>query len=186
MAKASRNAKAVIATIAEDRPGLVSELSELVLTLDLNIEDSRMSVLGGEFAVLMSVSGDPLNLATLNERLEAQSSGAGFAYLYRATGERTEHEQRPFQVTVEAMDHPGIVSGVTGFFSERSVNIRELATDNERAAHTGTLIFNLRMEIEVPADEPVGPLKEAFNRYCEREGLDGDLIAPQGTSNSPR
>ena len=49
---------AVIATIGEDRPGIVNELSQLVHALGLNIEDSRMTVLGGEFAVLMSVSGD--------------------------------------------------------------------------------------------------------------------------------
>ena len=41
--------KAVIATLAEDRPGLVSELSAVVHGLGLNLEDSRITVLGGEF-----------------------------------------------------------------------------------------------------------------------------------------
>ncbi|MCZ6710963.1 MAG: glycine cleavage system protein R, partial [Gammaproteobacteria bacterium] len=49
-------ARAVISAIGRDRPGIVNELSQAVLDLDLSIEDSRMTVLGGEFAVLMSVT----------------------------------------------------------------------------------------------------------------------------------
>ena len=169
--------KAVIATIAEDRPGLVSELSELVLALDLNIEDSRMTVLGGEFAVLMSIAGKESSLAALREQLAAQADRGGFVYIYRDTSDRPKIQRRIFQVSVESMDHPGIVHGVTAFFSERGVNIRELTTDNEPAAHTGIPVFNMQMQIEVVADEPIEQLREAFQTFCEREGLDGELIA---------
>ena len=50
-------AKAVISTIGHDRPGLVSDITAIATDLALNIEDSRMTVLGGEFAVLMAVEG---------------------------------------------------------------------------------------------------------------------------------
>ncbi len=45
-------ARAVISTIGRDRPGIVNELSETVFGLGVSIEDSRMTVLGGEFAVV--------------------------------------------------------------------------------------------------------------------------------------
>ena len=48
-------AKAVISTIGHDRPGLVSDITAIATDLALNIEDSRMTVLGGEFDVLMAV-----------------------------------------------------------------------------------------------------------------------------------
>ena len=48
--------KAVVSTIAHDRPGLVSELSAIARENGLNIEDSRMVVMGGEFAVLMTLT----------------------------------------------------------------------------------------------------------------------------------
>ena len=47
----------VITALGEDRPGIVDELSSVLSKKQLNIEDSRMSVLGGEFAILMLVSG---------------------------------------------------------------------------------------------------------------------------------
>lgn len=169
--------KAVIATVAEDRPGIVSELSSIVHALGLNIEDSRMTVLGGEFAVLMSVAGDESGLAELDAKLTEQAANGGFAYLFRHTADRPQAEHQLFTATVETMDHPGIVSGVTRFFSDRGVNIRELTTETVRAAHTGTPVFNLTMELEVAADDAIGALRDAFDAFCTAESLDGELIA---------
>ena len=75
------------------------------------------------------------------------------------------------------MDHPGIVSGVTRFFSERGVNIRELSTETVRAAHTGAPVFNLMMEIEVADDSGIDDLRDGFEAFCAAEGLDGELVA---------
>ncbi len=168
-------AKAVISTIAEDRPGLVSELSEIVHTLGLNIEDSRMTVLGGEFAVLMSVSGADESICELDAKLSDQAANGGFAYLFRRTSDRTQTKRHIFTVTVESMDHPGIVSGVTHFFSDRGVNIRDLTTETVRAAHTGAPVFNLKMEIEVDADDLAIEVRNAFDAFCVAGNLDGEL-----------
>ncbi len=171
--------KAVIATLAQDRPGLVAELSALVHELELNIEDSRMTVLGGEFAVLMSVAGGDSALDRLEAALADEAGQAGFVYLFRRTDARPELEHQGLTVTVEAMDHPGIVSGVTAFFSARGVNIRELTTETLRAAHTGAPVFNLRMEVEVPSGEATNALAEAFRAFCREEGLDGEIANPE-------
>jgi glycine cleavage system transcriptional repressor len=167
--------KAVIATLAEDRPGIVSELSALMHGLDLNIEDSRMTVLGGEFAVLMSVSGKDEALAALESKLATQAQDAGFVYLFRRTSERAAGGPTVLTVSVESMDHPGIVSGVTAFFSARGANILELETGTERAPHTGTPVFSLKMEIEMGAGESADTLDADFRAFCEREGLDGEV-----------
>jgi glycine cleavage system transcriptional repressor len=169
--------KAVIATLAQDRPGIVSELSALIHGLGLNIEDSRMTVLGGEFAVLMSVAGTEDALTALESKLDEQAADEGFVYLFRRTAERAAAGHQVLRVTVESMDHPGIVSGVTAFFSERGTNILELTTDTEPAAHTGTPVFSLAMEIEVPAGESVAGLEEAFAGFCEQESLDGAVTS---------
>jgi len=169
--------KAVIATVAEDRPGIVSELASIVHDLGLNIEDSRMTVLGGEFAVLMSVAGEEAALGKLESELGDQAANGGFAFLFRRTADRAQLEHHLFTATVEAMDHPGIVSGVTRFFSDRGANIRELTTETARAAHTGAPVFSLTMEIEVTSGDSIGQLREAFDAFCQAESLDGELTA---------
>lgn len=169
--------RAVIATLGEDRPGLVSEISELVLALGLNIEDSRMTVLGGEFAVLMSVAGAAEPLDELQVKLEALAASTGIVYLFRKTEHRTARSSDVYQVRVETLDHPGIVHSIAAFFSEHGINIRELETETRQAAHTGAPVFSVEMEIEVAADA-LGALKAAFVEFCDDKDLDGELINP--------
>jgi glycine cleavage system transcriptional repressor len=169
--------KAVISTIGRDRPGIVNELSELIARLGLNIEDSRMAVLGGEFAVLMSVAGEQKALAELDRSLDVMARAADFAYLFRPTGSRVAASSLPYRVRLVAMDHPGIVHGVAGFFSARNINIRDLETETVHAPHTGTPIFNLDMTIEIPTGTRIRQLRGEFETYCDTHDLDGALEA---------
>jgi glycine cleavage system transcriptional repressor len=171
-------ARAVISTIGRDRPGIVNDLTQTVSSLHLNIEDSRMAVLGGEFAVLMSVSGAENDLQELDRRLSDFARAADFAYLFRPTEGRTPAPSLPFAVRVVAMDHPGIVHGIASFFSSRNINIRDLETEAEHAAHTGTPIFNLSMTVEVPPGTRIGQLRAEFEAYCDDHDLDGALASP--------
>jgi glycine cleavage system transcriptional repressor len=168
-------ARAVISTIGQDRPGIVNALAEQVAALGLNIDDSRMAVLGGEFAVLMSVSGSVDALTALHSALNQLASDMGLALLFRPTADRTPAPNLPLSVSVVAMDHPGIVHGVARFFSTRNINIRDLETVAENAAHTGTPIFNLSMTVEVPAGVRIGQLRSDFEAFCDEEGLDGAI-----------
>ena len=64
----------ILSAIGRDRPGLVSELARLVLDSDANLEDSRMTILGTDFAVILlcsSRAGDAADRLSLgSKRLE--------------------------------------------------------------------------------------------------------------------
>lgn len=171
-------AKAVISTIGHDRPGLVSDITAIATGLSLNIEDSRMTVLGGEFAVLMAVEGSDAALGEFDAKLAELCSGNDLAYIYRPTQDRSGSSPvRPYTASVVALDHPGIVHAIAAFFSARGVNIRDLYTDTSPAAHTGTPIFNVTLVAELPADIKVHVIKEEFENFCAQEDLDGRLEA---------
>lgn len=171
-------ARAIISTIGRDRPGIVHELAESVFRRGLSIEDSRMTVLGGEFAVLMSVVGDEAALADLDAELARQARSSDFAYLFRRSTPREATRALPYRVRVIAMDHPGIVHGIASFFSARQINIRELETETEHAPHTGAPIFNLTMVVEVPHGTKVAQLRADFASFCDERDLDGVLDVP--------
>ena len=81
----------------------------------------------------------------------------------------------PYQVTVVAMDHPGIVRNVTQFFSGRDINIEELETETYAAAHTGTTMFSLAMTVSLPSNLTIGELREEFLDFCDELNLDAAL-----------
>jgi glycine cleavage system transcriptional repressor len=57
-----------LSAIGRDRPGIVADLAELIYECDCNLEDSRMTILGSEFAVLLLLSGQG---ADVERRLSA-------------------------------------------------------------------------------------------------------------------
>lgn len=170
-------AKAVVSIIGHDRPGFISDVTQIADELQLNIEDSRMTVLGGEFAVLMALSGDQAELDRFHQRLEALATDQ-MSFIYRPTETRAAKTlARPYRATVVAMDHPGIVASIAAFFAAREINIYDLNTTATPAPHTGTPIFNVQLTAEVPASQTIRELRHAFNEFCESHDLDGQLEA---------
>ncbi len=166
--------RAVISAIGKDRPGIVNAVAELVRKQELNIDDSRMTVLGGEFAILMSVTGSDAAIARLETELPQVCERLELAHLFRRTTERNRSRPTlPYRVRVRSMDHPGIVHEIAGFFSAREINIEDLTTDTQPAAHTGTPIFNLSMRVEIPAGSQPRALRAAFDDFCAERDLDG-------------
>ncbi len=107
----------VITAMGEDRPGLVDELSNALTSHDLNIEDSRMSVLGGEFAILMLVSGGGDSIDAFIKEVPELEQTLGMKLLAKATRKKPEMPTlAPYTVEVVSMDHPGIVRDIASFF----------------------------------------------------------------------
>ena len=48
--------KIIVTAIGDDRPGIVSDLSNIITECGGNVEESRMIKLGSEFSVIMLIS----------------------------------------------------------------------------------------------------------------------------------
>lgn len=171
----------VISALGEDRPGIVDTLSKAILDQGCNIEDSRMTVLGGEFAAILLVQGKWNTVAKVENALPELERQLGMTIISKRTGERTvEADLLPYAVDVISMDHPGIVNSLTGFFSERGINIEDLTTSTYAAAHTGTPMFAVHMTVGIPANQPIAGLREEFMDYCDGLNLDAVLEPLRG------
>ena len=170
------NSQLVISAIGEDQTGLVDRLTEWVLENSCNIEDSRMVILGGEFAILLLVSGNWNNIAKLENQISAMQDKLSM----QITAKRTESKPLqsnllPYLVDVVALDHPGIVHNLASFFSNRHINIQDLSTATYAAPHTGTAMFSVHMLVDVPADTHIATLREEFQTFCDQLNLDAGI-----------
>ena len=57
----------VVSALGADRPGIANELATAAASCGCNIVDSRMAVLGGEFAVIMLITGSWNAVATRSD-----------------------------------------------------------------------------------------------------------------------
>ncbi|GMR07665.1 MAG: glycine cleavage system protein R [Gammaproteobacteria bacterium] len=168
----------VISALGKDRPGIVHDLSTLIYEHGCNVVDSRMTVLGGEFAIILMISGNWNEVAKIEDFLPEIARQLDLTIISRRTEPRDNRSNlMPYSVEVISIDHPGIVNNISDFFSSREINIEELNTGSYSAAHTGTTMFTVNLVVSVPSKVLIGELREQFMDFCDSLNLDA-VIEP--------
>ena len=168
--------KLVITAMGDDRPGLVNELSQVVMDMGGSIDDSRMSLLGGEFAIILLVSGEEIAVSAMEDQLAERLAGSGLTAMVKKTRERgASADTFPYEVEVLSMDETGIVHRVTQFFASRGINIQSLQSDTYPAPHTGTPMFSLKMVVELPVKASSSQVRREFLDLCDDLYIDASL-----------
>jgi glycine cleavage system transcriptional repressor len=171
----------VISAIGNDRTGVVQDLTKVVLACGGNIEESRMTTLGSEFAMLLLVSGNWHTLSRLEQGLEKLGKDDELSVSIRKTTAKPVADDRmPYAVDIVALDQQGIVFNLANFFASRDIEIADLATRSYAAAHTGAPMFAVQMAVNVPASLHVAQLREEFLDICDRLNLDAILEPVKG------
>lgn len=173
----SRDTYLVISALGSDRPGLVSEVTKVCADYHCNIIDSRMTALGGEFAIVMLVSGSWDAIAKLENAIPALARRLGLTTTVKHTRPREPQRSYSYNVNVVALDNPGIVHDIASFFSRMNINIEDLETGTYCAPHNGTQMFNLNMVINIPANTHLASLRDEFMMFCDDRNLDA-VIEP--------
>ena len=168
----------VVSALGKDKQGLVEKLSQSIQECGCNIHDSRMAVMGEEFAMVLMISGNwnaiakfETALPRLEERLELS------VQLKRTDLRAPANDVIPYGVEVVALDHPGIVHDIANFFSQREINIEDLFTSTYQASHTGATMFSLHMTVGIPADIAIAAIRGEFMDFCDDRNLDA-MLAP--------
>lgn len=165
----------VLSAIGSDRAGVVQDITEVILNCDGNIEESRMTTLGSEFAMLLLVSGSWHTLNRLEKGLQ-KLGDENLTFSIRKTGERQIKENRmPYAVDVVSLDHQGIVYNLANFFASHNIEIADVATRSYAAAHTGAPMFSVQMAVNVPSSIHIAQLREEFLELSDRLNLDAIL-----------
>jgi glycine cleavage system transcriptional repressor len=170
----------ILSAIGQDRPGLVADLAQLVYDCDANLEDSRMTILGSDFAVILLASssapacGD--RLAQGAKRLERDHGLTIF--LRGLEGEPRSPVPAPghvaMRVTASGQDRAGIVAGICRLLAEHAINIADLTTTS-RPGWGGQPHYEMKMTVEVPERLALDDLRDALEREAERLLIDVDV-----------
>lgn len=168
----------VLTALGHDQSGLIKQISQHILEQGLNIEDSRMSVLGGEFAFMLLISGDKNTLDQfVNSKSEIENKFSDLIINTKYTQARQIESSLSYKVKILALDHQGIVHNLARFFSERDINIEDLHTKSYPAPHTGSKMFAVELRINIPNETSISRLRDAFIEHCDNLNLDASFEA---------
>ena len=172
-----------LSAIGKDRPGIVADLAELIFEHGSNLEDSSMTVLGGEFAVLLLFTGvgDELErrLSSACKRLEWERRLTVFFRPLDGPPLPYGHAERRgvYELIASGVDKAGLVARVCRTLAERDVTIREMKTYSRPEPESGTPLYTMRIEIGVPPSVAIGELGKALDRVAEDLKIDVTLRA---------
>ncbi|MDO8330463.1 MAG: glycine cleavage system protein R [Fluviicoccus sp.] len=168
----------VITALGEDRTGIVDAIAGAASETRCNIADSRMVVMGQEFAIIMMLSGTWDAVAKFEAQIPVLEGRLGLSILVKRTNRREAQKAAlPYSVNVIALDNPGIVHEIANFFAVQGINIESLETSTYAAPHTGSPMFALNMIVNIPARVHIGVLRENFMLFCDDRNLDA-IIEP--------
>jgi glycine cleavage system transcriptional repressor len=168
----------ILTAIGPDQVGLVQKISEFISRHGCNIEDSKMAVFCGEFAVIVLISGDGVKLVKVARDYREIETETGLAISIKTPSTRKATDSfLPYRLTASCMDHPGIVYQLSAILSGMGVNIESMETKTYAAPVSGTPIFQLEADLSVPTRTNIGVLRERFAEIQKEENIDIDLTA---------
>lgn len=162
----------VLTAVGPDRPGLVEHIAEAVHGAGGNLEDSRMAILAGDFALIVLFRGSREVVAAV-ERAGAELDLELRIKPATPTGRPATHALYELEVT--GVDQPGIVHRVASALTALGVNVASLESRLSQAAFHGTPMFNLRAELQVRPGGSVDALHERLAAVCQDLDLSYDL-----------
>ena len=164
-------------------------MAQAFVELGCNLEDSSMTILRGQFAMMLVVDAPVgAGAADLRAGLAAAAQALDLVVTVRPAAEPGGDDAgdagssaESWTVAVYGADHPGIVAGVATLLARRSVNIVDLST---RVAGAGDApVYAMVLEVTLPVGaDPVelGRALEAtateLGVTCRLHPTDADIL----------
>ena len=168
----------ILTATGPDQVGLVEKISEFICRNGCNIEDSKMAVFCGEFAVIVLISGDAGSLVKVSRDHREMEDETGLAVTVKTPSTRKSGEVfLPYKLTASCMDHPGVVYDISGILSRLGANIDSMETKAYSAPVSGTPLFQLEADLAIPTRTNINQLRERFAELQRERNIDIELTA---------
>ena len=162
----------IISAVGSDRPGIISELSGIITTHGGNVEESRMSRLGSDFAIIMLVSVS----TDWEESLEvALQSINDLTISTKLTQIQEIGDNKKYKIDLNGADNEGIVKVLSKYLAEKSINVLEMETHISHAPISGTPLFNLNASVSVPNDVEETVMQSELSQIAQKLGVEIQL-----------
>lgn len=167
----------LVTATGADRPGIVARLTEVFVKHGANLEESRMALLGGEFAAIILVSVPEDKIAPLNHELaglKQEEITVSTKSTQPVSAERFKGYV-PCELTVSGADHEGIVHTVSSYLRDHSINIQLMESDVVPAPVTGTPLFCMKATVQVPPSLALSELRRRLTEIGDKQSVEIEL-----------
>lgn len=166
----------IVTALGEDRPGIVAGVTKVLYHAGCNLEDSAMTRLEGEFAIMLIFSTGKTTAAQLAKAFQkAEKDLQLVVHLKPLTSKETAARKTTgatYQISVYGTDKPGIVYRMAEALAKLKVNIIDVHT--HRSAGKPYLYLTL-LEVELPTKLSAEALEQQLQRVAKQLGVEVHL-----------
>ena len=157
----------IVTALGQDRPGIVAGVTEALYRLGCNLEDSAMTRLEGEFAVMLIFSSPPrVTEPWLRKAFEPLERRLKLVVHLKALSQKeTRHPRKtgkPYLISVYGADRPGIVFRVSDALAKAGINITDVHT--HRSVGRAPSLYLMLLEVEAPLRMSLKVLQQRLQR----------------------
>jgi glycine cleavage system transcriptional repressor len=166
--------KILITVIGKDKPGIIAKVSGLLFARGCNLEDISMTLLEGQFAMMMTAGlPAPGALARVMQGLELLQE-APWSLECHVTGlegkisrgKKHAKGSLPYMVTAFGKDRTGIVYEVSRALAGMRVNITDL--DSRILGEGAKTTYAMLLEVDVPGRVVLAKLKTLLTTVSKK------------------
>ena len=164
----------VLTIIGRDRPGIVSQVTEILFQDGFNIADSSCSILGGQFSMILIISNPAIStkeeFSDTFKPLE-ESNLSVYIRTLKPGGEiRSELEGELCMISVYGADKPGIVYQVAKELGDRNINITDLNT--KLVGDQQNPVYVMMLEAMLPENTEIEEVESWMEELKQRLQVD--------------
>lgn len=156
----------VLTVIADDKPGLVESLSQIIAANSGNWLESSMSQLAGKFAGILRVSVADDKADKLIEELNGLSSQIKLV-IEKASEVASDGPSQTVELNLVGNDRPGIIKEISTAISAMGVNVERLNTECTPAPMSSDSLFRAKATLEVPEHLKLDQLQTELERLAD-------------------
>jgi glycine cleavage system transcriptional repressor len=169
----------ILTAVGPDRPGMAHALAQVLADAECNLEDTTMTRLAGEFAMILIVTPpEAMSLEQLQAQLSPLEKSHNLFINSRAIPDETSllasggAEQLPrFMVSAYGAERSGLLAKLTGVFATHNVNITDVQS---RVASHGT-VYVMLFEVQLPPDLEAQTLQDELEKVAQQIGVTVNL-----------
>ncbi|NNK96655.1 MAG: hypothetical protein HKP41_20085, partial [Desulfobacterales bacterium] len=159
-----------------------ADLSRVIYENGYNLEDSSMTNLAGEFAILLLLSAPSVNgvdaeekLSTECRRLERDKGITAYIRPVRQEMPKQKSNILTKTIHVEGLDQAGIVYKVSQFLADNGINISTLNTKMRLSPESGAAIYIMTIVVEIPTQLSLLTVEDGLSRIGDQLNVDVSL-----------
>ena len=157
-----------VTAVGADRPGIIARVTGVLLEHGGNLEDTAMTILSGQFAMLMVVDAE-VGAQALEDDLAAAVADMGLVVSVREVGPGTRNAPATHVVSVYGSDRPGMVHRAAQLLAERGINVTDLTT---RVLEGESPVYAMMLEVSLGDDVDPDELAQALR---DTGGVDASI-----------